>query len=217
VYWQLLYIISTPGLVNRIREEVAPFATVSKPFSIGSISEAPKLKISHEGLSKKCPLLKSTFLETLRMSDQPWSIRKVAEDVVIKGDKKSAAPPSFLIRKGEFVTVPHELHMRDPKYFKDPEKFDPERFLVWNEDGTLSTNARTIRPFGGGPSMCTGRVLAEAECLALVAGVLVFWDIEPADKNAGWVIPKREKTSAISKPAHDTRARIKRRQFEWDA
>jgi len=65
--------------------------------------------------------------------------------------------------------------------------------------------------------MCTGRALAEAECLALVAGVLVFWDIEPADKNAGWIIPKQEKTSAISKPVHDTRVRIKRKQFEWEA
>jgi cytochrome P450 len=190
---------------------------VSKPFSIGSISEAPKLKISHDGLSKNCPLLKSTFLEALRMSNQPWSIRKAAEDVVIKADKKFAAQPSFLIRKGEFITVPHNLHMRDPKYFKDPEKFNPERFLVRNEDGTLSTNARTIRPFGGGPSMCTGRALAEAECLALVAGVLAFWDIEPGGKNADWVIPKQEKTSAISKPVHDTRVRIKRRQFKWEA
>ena len=166
---------------------------------------------------KKCPLLKSTYLESLRMTDQPWSVRKVAQDVVIKGDKKDLSSPSFLIHKGEYITIPHDLHMRDPKYFKDPEKFDPERFLVQNGDGTLSANAKTIRPFGGGPSMCQGRALAEAECLALVAGVLVFWDIEPADKNAGWVIPKQVKTTAISKPAHDTRVRIKRRRFDWGA
>ncbi|KAH8798976.1 cytochrome P450 [Hyaloscypha sp. PMI_1271] len=230
VYWQLLFILSTPGLVDRIREEVAgaedergaghgagPSVAVTKPVSIGSISESPKLKISHEGLLKKCPLLKSTYLEALRMTDQPWSVRKVAQDVVIKGDKKDISSPSFLIHKGEYITIPHDLHMRDPKYFKDPEKFDPERFLVQNGDGTLSANAKTIRPFGGGPSMCQGRALAEAECLALVAGVLMFWDIEPADKNAGWVIPKQVKTTAISRPAHDTRVRIKRRRFDWGA
>ncbi len=65
--------------------------------------------------------------------------------------------------------------------------------------------------------MCHGRLLAERECLALVAGVLVSWDIEPADKNAGWVIPKQRQTSGVSKPMHDTRVRIKRRQFEWDS
>jgi cytochrome P450 len=106
--------------------------------------------------------------------------------------------------------------MRDPKYFKDPEKFDPERFLLRNEDGTLSTDMGTIRPYGGGPSMCKGRIFAERECLALVAGVLMFWDIEPADKKSGWVIPKQKKASAISLPAKETRVKIKRRRFDWE-
>lgn len=112
--------------------------------------------------------------------------------------------------------MPHDLHMRDPKYFKNPEKFDPERFLVRNEDGSLTTDMGSIRPYGGGPSMCKGRVFAERECLSLVAGVLAYWDIEPADKKAGWQIPKQKKTTAVSLPVHDSRARIKRRQFNWD-
>jgi hypothetical protein len=45
VYWQILFILSITGLGDRIREEVAPFATVTKPLSIGSISEAPELKL----------------------------------------------------------------------------------------------------------------------------------------------------------------------------
>lgn len=106
--------------------------------------------------------------------------------------------------------------MKDPKYFKDPEKFVPERFIVHNEDGSLSTDIGTIRPYGGGPSMCKGRVFAERECLALLAGVLAYWDIEPADKKTGWVIPKQLKKSAISLPVHDTKVRIKRRKFDWD-
>lgn len=64
--------------------------------------------------------------------------------------------------------------------------------------------------------MCKGRIFAERECLAAVAGILVFWDIVPADKKAGWVIPKQLKMSAVSKPAQDTRVRIKRRVFDWE-
>jgi hypothetical protein len=64
--------------------------------------------------------------------------------------------------------------------------------------------------------MCKGRIYAERECLAFVAGILTFWDIEPADKKAGWVIPKQLKMSAVSKPATETRVRIKRRVFEWE-
>lgn len=217
VYWQILYILATPGLLGRIRSELSTCATVSKPFSIGTISEAPKLTISHEALSKKCPLLRSTYLETLRLCNQPWSIRQIATDVAITGDKKSSDPVSFVMHKGEYATTPHDLHMRDPKYFKNPLDFDPERFIVHNEDGSLSTDIGTIRPYGGGPSMCKGRAYAEKECLSLVAGVLAFWDIEPADEKAGWVIPGQVKTSAVSRPVHDTRVRIKQRIFNWEA
>jgi len=106
--------------------------------------------------------------------------------------------------------------MRDPKYFEDPEKFKPERFLVRGEDGTLTTDMKTIRPYGGVPSMCPGRIFAERECLSLVAGVLAFWDIEPVDKKTGWIIPKQSKTVAIAKPLHETRVKIKKRHFDWD-
>jgi cytochrome P450 len=216
VYWQILYILSTPGLVDRLQAEIAPYAAISKPLSVGNISEAPRLTLSYQGLSEKCPLLKATYFEALRLTDQPWSIRKVSQDVVIPGNKKSADPTSFLLHKGEYVTMPHDLHMRDPKYFEEPEKFQPERFLAHSEDGTFKTDMGTMRPYGGGSSMCKGRVLAERECLSFVAGVLAFWDIEPVDKKAGWVIPGQQKTGAVSRPMHDTRARIKRRRFEWE-
>lgn len=203
--------------MERLRAEVAPYAQVSKPASIGNFSEAPKLTISHEGLSTKCPLLKATYFEAMRLSSQPWSIRQIARDVVISGDKRATDSASFALHKGEYITVPHDLHMKDPKYFKDPEKFIPERFLVEKEDGTVSAEIGTVRPYGGGPSMCKGRIFAERECLSLVAGILVFWDIEPANKKAGWVIPKQKKTSAVSLPVHETRVRIKRRKFDWES
>ncbi|KAH8598027.1 cytochrome P450 [Bisporella sp. PMI_857] len=215
VYWQLLHILATPGLVERIRSEVAPYVQIEKPYAIGSFSEAPKLKLSSEELAKGCPLLKSTYLEALRMSAQPWSVRDVATDFVIPGDKRTSSP-SFQIRKGQYITIPHDLHMRDPKYFKDPLRFDPERFLVKKDDGTLTTDIGTMRPYGGGPSMCKGRIFAERECLSLVAAVLMFWDIEPADKTTGWTIPRQQKTSAVSLPVKDTRVRFRRRHFEWD-
>jgi cytochrome P450 len=105
--------------------------------------------------------------------------------------------------------------MMDPKYYKDPTTFDPERFLVKGEDGSISVEQGTIRPYGGGPSMCKGRVFAERECLSLVAGVLMFWDFKPVGEK-GWVIPKQKKTSAVCLPVEDIRVRVTKRSFEWD-
>lgn len=145
------------------------------------------------------------------MSSQPWSIRRIVTDISISAPEQE----KYNLKKGEFITMPHELHMRDPKYFPHPEKFDPERFLVHNKDGTISAEPGTTRPFGGGTSMCKGRVYAERECLALVAGILAFWEFEPIG-GKGWVIPKMIKTAAVSRPEVETRVRIRRRKFEWE-
>jgi len=51
----------------------------------------------------------------------------------------------------------------------------------------MSAEWGTVRPYGGGSSMCKGRLFAEREVLACVAGMLVLWDFEPSD-SAGWKI-----------------------------
>lgn len=81
------------------------------------------------------------------MVDQAWSVRQTSQDIVISQDKQTEG---YRLKKGAYVTIPHDLHMMDPAYFSDPEKFDPERFLVEQEDGTLKAEIGTARPYGGG-------------------------------------------------------------------
>lgn len=73
-----------------------------------------------------------------------------------------------------------------------------------------------MRPYGGGESMCKGRDFAETACLAIVAGVLAYYDIEPSNKARGWVVPERGGRGGVAKPVGETRVRIRRRVFEWD-
>jgi cytochrome P450 len=70
-------------------------------------------------------------------------VRSLAADVVISTDK-SEQKESYVLRKGENIMIPHDLHMNDPVYFTNPTKFEPERFLVRNEDGSLGTDMGTI-------------------------------------------------------------------------
>lgn len=215
-YWHLLYILATPGLVDRIHAEIAPYARVTKPESIGSFAEAPRLSLSYEGLSKKCPLLRATYFEAMRLSARPSSTQKLTSDVTISEDGQGLKSSSYILHKGEYLRISHDLHMRDPKYFEDPDTFEPQRFLVQNSDGTQSAEMGTMRPYGSGPSICKGREFAERQCLSFVAGMLAVWDIQPANKKTGWVIPRKKASSTVCRPVHDTRVRIKQRAFEWD-
>lgn len=60
---------------------------------------------------------------------------------------------NMTIGKGTQVFVSANAFQNDPKYFPDPEKFDPERFSKENVDNIYPC---TFLPFGEGPRLCIG-------------------------------------------------------------
>ncbi|KAH0551110.1 hypothetical protein GP486_007546 [Trichoglossum hirsutum] len=222
-FWLTLRILATPGLADRIRTETAPHVHVTQPANVLGLAEPPRLKLSLAGLKAECPLLKSCYFEALRLDAAPWSIKHVVKDFVVTEDEKHAprgggggggAPKSFALHKGEYVHIPHDLHQSDPAYFESPELFKPDRFLVRGQDpdGKPNADMGTIRPYGGGVSLCKGKLFAEGEVLAFVAGILALWEFEPAGAN-GWQIPGHVKASGVSLPKTNVRVRIRRRKL----
>jgi cytochrome P450 family 6 len=57
------------------------------------------------------------------------------------------------VEKGVQVLVPILALHRDPKYYPDPERFDPERF---SEEGKKTRPHFSYIPFGEGPRLCIG-------------------------------------------------------------
>ncbi|KAH6759402.1 cytochrome P450 [Perilla frutescens var. frutescens] len=78
----------------------------------------------------------------------------------------------FTIPKGwkTFWTV-HSSH-KDPKYFPEPEKFDPSRF---EGSGPVPY---TFVPFGGGPRMCIGKQYAKLQMLVFMHNVVTRFKLE---------------------------------------
>lgn len=219
VFWLLARILSTPGLVQQLRAETCPYIQLSLMTNNFRVSESPSIQIDHKGITNACPLLKSCYVESLRLDSAPWSLKKVKKDFSITESVHDAIPGhkpcSFTLKAGTFAEVPLDLHFTDPRYFPDPMTFVSDRHIVQSapdEDGFCKRTAEwgSVRPFGGGAHMCKGRNLAEKEVLVTVAGMLALWDIEPI---AGeWKLPGHGKATGVSMPLGDIRVRFSRRK-----
>ena len=106
--------------------------------------------------------LKACIKESQRLQPLvPQNGRALPIDVVIKG---------FRIPAGTQILVEHEYAATSPKYFDDPLKFRPERWLRTKQQlqqqrrgGEGSINPFMVLPFGFGSRMCIGRRFADQE------------------------------------------------------
>lgn len=71
--------------------------------------------------------------------------------------------------------VPIISFHRDPKYFPEPDKFDPERF---NEERKGNIDPDTYLPFGSGPRQCLGLKFAIMELKTIFYHLLLNFTIE---------------------------------------
>lgn len=80
------------------------------------------------------------------------------------------------LKPGDTVWFPvYPIH-RDPQYYPNPDKFDPERFLDTQPDPLL------FLPFGIGPRFCIGNRFALAEMKIFLFYFLARCDLLPTDK-----------------------------------
>ncbi|HEV3260224.1 MAG TPA: cytochrome P450 [Gemmataceae bacterium] len=94
--------------------------------------------------------------------------RQAVEDVELGG---------YAIRRNSWVYIsPYVMH-RDPRNFEDPEKFDPGRFAPGRADEIPDY---AYVPFGGGPRICIGSVLATMEVVLVAATVLQRFQVSLA-------------------------------------
>ena len=81
---------------------------------------------------------------------------------------------------GDFVGIPTFGFHRDPNYYPDPDKFDPERFSDENKE---YIRPYTYMPFGTGPRNCIGSRFALLETKVLLFYLLLHFKIEPIEKS----------------------------------
>jgi cytochrome P450 len=87
----------------------------------------------------------------------------------------------YTVPAGALVVVSQYLMHRDPRFFPDPERFDPER---WTPEARRARPAYTYFPFGGGPRRCIGDGFAYMEGVLVLAALASRWRLrlDPRDR-----------------------------------
>ena len=67
---------------------------------------------------------------------------------------------------------------RDPRWFPDPLRFDPER---WRPEETEKRPRFSYFPFGGGPRLCIGERFAWMEGVLLISAIAQKWKFQLVD------------------------------------
>ncbi|EAW08003.1 cytochrome P450 [Aspergillus clavatus NRRL 1] len=220
VFWHILRIYSDPALLEEVRKEIAPYVKVSRPSREETgfpFLEPPKISLDSDGLFKSCVLLKASFYETMRLDSASLSFREVTTDLTVTESLEDAAaagltqPRTYAIKKGENVSVVHGAVQRDPRFFSNPDQFDPLRFVITDpETGEKRAEMHTISPFGGGVSGCKGRAFAERKILLFSAAIISMWDIEPVE-GSEFKIPRHRRSTGQFAPKNDIRVRMSTR------
>jgi cytochrome P450 len=108
---------------------------------------------TYQELEESSKIASAILQETMRLAPPVWVAPRIATtDCTIDGIK---------IPKGAHVLVSQYVTHRNPRFFPEPENWQPDRWLDSNFEKSLPRGA--YFPFGGGSRKCLGEYFAIAE------------------------------------------------------
>ena len=131
---------------------------------------------------RNLPYTLMVIKETMRIEPTVAIIpRALLEDVELGG---------YLLEKNSIVFIPPYSVHRDPRWWSEPEQFDPNRFSEQNE---ADVPKYAYLPFGGGPRICIGNHFSLMEAQILLAMIVSRYQLShPKGAN---LIPLRQVTT----------------------
>ncbi|HJO23800.1 MAG: cytochrome P450 [bacterium] len=161
--WALIELLQNPEVMARVVEELDAIYADGRQVSFQSLREIP--------------LLEGVLKETLRMHP-PLIIlmRKVMHDFHFK---------NYTVKAGNMVAVSPAVSNRNPDYFPDPDRFDPERY---NDDRREDArNPWSWISFGGGRHKCIGSAFALMQLKGIFSILLRRFEFEFAQPSESYV------------------------------
>jgi len=144
--WTQWLLASHPGIQARLEEEVDRVCMGRPP----SVAEVPCLT-----------LCRYVIEESMRLMPPAWIIGREALSPVSIG--------GLLIARGTTVLMSQWVVHHDPRWFAQPERFDPDRWANGFADRLADF---AYFPFGGGARTCIGAGFARMEMVLLLASMV---------------------------------------------
>ena len=134
--------------------------------------------------------------ESMRLYPPAWALGRMAlKDFTIGG---------YVVPKKSLVLMSQYVMHRDPRYFAEPLRFDPER---WSPQARDTRPQFSYFPFGGGPRRCIGEGFAWMEGILLLATLAQHWQLRLEPNH-----PVEIKPVMTLRPKHGMRMTVSRKQ-----
>jgi sterol 14-demethylase len=108
----------------------------------------------------------------------------------------------YVIPKGEIIIAAPPVAHRIPSVFKDPDRFDPDRWARGEGEGKME-----FISFGGGRHACLGQKFGMLQVSSIWSYLLRHFDFEMIDK-----LPPVDYSGLVAGPAGRCRVRYRRKQ-----
>jgi cytochrome P450 len=132
--------------------------------------------------------------ESMRLYPPAWAVSRLAlHDLEIGG---------WTIPKGAVVVASQAVMHRDPRFWPEPDRFDPARFAP---DAKASRPKFSYFPFGGGTRICIGEGFAWMEGVLILTTLMQRWRAELLPQT---IVPQ---ASITLRPAGGITMRLKER------
>lgn len=153
--WALYLLARHPQIQKELRDQVRQ-ALGTRPITYADLPQIP--------------LALAVFKEALRLFPPAYIIvREPLADLRLSN--------GTLIRKGDLIAMCEYIVHRNPKYFPNPETFDPSRFTPENE---AKIPRYAYFPFGAGRRICIGNQFALMEGQIILATLMQTCTFSPA-------------------------------------
>jgi cytochrome P450 len=150
--WTWYLLSENPECQSKLSNEIAEVLEGRLP----TVDDVPRLRYTE-----------SVLAESLRLYPPAWAMGRYAREDFFLGDYFLPARTTVLI--SQFITH------RDPRFFPEPLRFDPNRFTPENKARRAKF---TYFPFGAGARQCIGESFAWMEGVLILATLAQKWKLK---------------------------------------